>query len=161
LQSQRNVGDEESGVCGRKAARFAAVLALPALSRALQANFSDTGHAARCDTRNNSTPRGIVMDETRILTVDDHRLFREGLCRLLETTPGFRVVGQCATAAEALVALRKTPTDVILLDSDLDEERGSSLLTELKKRRHEVKVLMVTAGMTLSFRQACVVKNLD
>jgi DNA-binding NarL/FixJ family response regulator len=88
------------------------------------------------------------MDETRILTVDDHSLFREGLCRLLETAPGFRVVGQCATVTEALAVLRKTSTDVVLLDYDLGEERGSSLVAELRKNRHEVKVLMVTAGMT-------------
>jgi len=33
------------------------------------------------------------MDETRIFMVDDHNLFREGLSRLLESAPGFRVVG--------------------------------------------------------------------
>jgi two-component system, NarL family, nitrate/nitrite response regulator NarL len=90
----------------------------------------------------------MVMDETRILTVDDHSLFREGLCRLLETAPGFRVVGQCATTAEALVALRNTPTDVVLLDYDLGEERGSSLIEELEKSQEQVKILIVTAGMT-------------
>jgi two-component system nitrate/nitrite response regulator NarL len=88
------------------------------------------------------------MDETRILTVDDHSLFREGLCRLLETAPGFRVVGQCASAAEAIIALRKIPTDVVLLDYDLGEERGSSLIAELEKTQKKVKILMVTAGMT-------------
>jgi len=88
------------------------------------------------------------MDETRILTVDDHSLFREGLSRLLDTTPGFRVVGQCATAAEAIVALCKTPTDVVLLDYDLGEERGSSLVAEIEKCQLGVKILMVTAGMT-------------
>jgi DNA-binding NarL/FixJ family response regulator len=115
---------------------------------AIQTGANCIARAAQCDARNNNILRGIVMDETRILTVDDHRLFREGLCRLLETAPGFRVVGQCATAAEALVALCKTPTDVVLLDYQLGEERGSNLIIELKKRRHEVKVLMVTAGMT-------------
>jgi two-component system, NarL family, nitrate/nitrite response regulator NarL len=88
------------------------------------------------------------MDETRILTVDDHSLFREGLSRLLETAPGFRVVGQCATAAEALIALCKTHADVVLLDYDLGEEQGSKLVEEIEKCQHRVKVLMVTAGMT-------------
>jgi two-component system, NarL family, nitrate/nitrite response regulator NarL len=88
------------------------------------------------------------MDETRILMVDDHSLFREGLCRLLETAPGFRVVGQCATSADAIVALCKTPADVVLLDYDLGDEQGSTLVTEIEKCRRGVKVLMVTAGMT-------------
>ena len=88
------------------------------------------------------------MDETRIFMVDDHNLFREGLSRLLESAPGFRVVGQCRTAAEAISALSKTPADVVLLDYDLGEERGSSLVKELRKCQHQVKVLMVTAGMS-------------
>ena len=88
------------------------------------------------------------MDETRILMVDDHNLFREGLSRLLESAPGFRVVGQCGTAAEAISALSNAPADVVLLDYDLGEERGSNLVTELRKCQHQVKILMVTAGMS-------------
>jgi DNA-binding NarL/FixJ family response regulator len=88
------------------------------------------------------------MDETRILMVDDHKLFREGLSRLLESAPGFRVVGQCGTAAEAISALSNAPADVVLLDYDLGEERGSSLVTELRKCQHQAKILMVTAGMS-------------
>lgn len=88
------------------------------------------------------------MNETRILIVDDHNLFREGLSRLLETATGFRVVGQCATAAEAIRALSSSSADVVLLDYDLGEELGSGFIGELKRCRDEVKVLMVTAGMT-------------
>ncbi|MGA2652854.1 MAG: response regulator transcription factor [Terracidiphilus sp.] len=88
------------------------------------------------------------MDETRILMVDDHNLFREGLSRLLEAAPGIRVVGLCGTAAEAVSALSTSHADVVLLDYDLGEERGSNLVTELRNCQHEVKILMVTAGMT-------------
>jgi DNA-binding NarL/FixJ family response regulator len=87
------------------------------------------------------------MDETRILMVDDHNLFREGLSRLLESAPGLRVVGQFGTAAEAISALSSSPADVVLLDYDLGEERGSSFIKELKNCRQQVKILMVTAGM--------------
>lgn len=88
------------------------------------------------------------MREIYILMVDDHSLFREGLSRLLESSPDIRVVGQCATAADAISTLSNTPTDVVLLDYDLGEEQGSSLLVELKNKHRELKVLMVTAGMT-------------
>jgi DNA-binding NarL/FixJ family response regulator len=80
--------------------------------------------------------------------VDDHTLFREGLCRLLETTPDFRIVGQCANVPEAISLLSKTPADVVLLDYDLGYEQGNRLFVDLKDRQIEVKVLMVTAGMT-------------
>ncbi|MGA2851667.1 MAG: response regulator transcription factor [Terracidiphilus sp.] len=87
------------------------------------------------------------MNETRILVVDDHNLFREGLSRLLESAPGFRVVGQCRTAAEAIFALSSSPADVVLLDYDLGEERGSNFIEQLKSCSQRVKILMVTAGM--------------
>jgi len=88
------------------------------------------------------------MSEIRILMVDDHSLFRESLGRLLETAPDFRVVGQCATVAEAIAAFSETQTDVVLLDYDLGEEQGSSLIAELKNHQSKAKVLMVTAGMS-------------
>lgn len=88
------------------------------------------------------------MSDIRILMVDDHSLFRESLSRLLESAPGLHVVGQCATVAEAIAAFPGAQADVVLLDYDLGEEQGTSLLAELKKRRSEAKVLMVTAGMS-------------
>ena len=87
------------------------------------------------------------MAAIRILIVDDHSLFRESLSRLLEADSRFLVVGQCATASEAISAYSETPVDVVLLDYDLGEEQGSRLLPELKRCFGTAKVLMVTAGM--------------
>ncbi len=88
------------------------------------------------------------MGQIRILMVDDHGLFRESLGRLLETTSGFRIVGQCATVEGAISALSATPADVVLLDYDLGDEQGYRLLVDLKRRHSTVRVLMVTAGMS-------------
>lgn len=90
------------------------------------------------------------MSEIRILMVDDHSLFRESLSRLLETTSQFRVVGQCATIPEALATFSNIDSgiDVVLLDYDLGEESGFRLLKEFKQRQSEIKVLLVTAGLS-------------
>jgi two-component system nitrate/nitrite response regulator NarL len=93
------------------------------------------------------------MRQIRILMVDDHSLFREGLSRLLEATADFRIVGQCATVSEAVSALSATPADVVLLDYDLGDEQGYGLLVDLRNRHSTAKVLMVTAGMTDSATQ--------
>jgi two-component system, NarL family, nitrate/nitrite response regulator NarL len=83
----------------------------------------------------------------RILIVDDHSLFRESLGRMLQAEPGFSVVGECRSLAEALATLSAVEADVILLDYDLGNEQGTSLLAELKKRQIHTSVLIVTAGM--------------
>jgi DNA-binding NarL/FixJ family response regulator len=83
----------------------------------------------------------------RILIVDDHSLFRESLGRMLQSEPDFSVVGECRSLAEALAALSSVETDVILLDYDLGNEQGTSLLAELSKRQLHASVLIVTAGM--------------
>jgi two-component system nitrate/nitrite response regulator NarL len=93
-----------------------------------------------------------------ILMVDDHSLFRESLSRLLNGHPGFRIVGQSANATEAVVEFSRVKPDIVLLDYDLGEDSAFSLLTEFKERDPEVKILMVTAGLsdqaTVQFMEA-------
>lgn len=85
---------------------------------------------------------------TRILLVDDHSLFRESLVRLLESEPDLRVAAHCAGISEAVNILQGEPIDVVLLDYDLGEERGTDLLRKLDACKTQAKVLMVTAGMS-------------
>lgn len=88
------------------------------------------------------------MATIRILIVDDHRLFRESLTRLLEAVPDFQMVGQCGTVSEAVATYSKTEIDLVLLDYDLGEEQGTRLLPELKSHLGSAQVLMLTAGMS-------------
>jgi two-component system, NarL family, nitrate/nitrite response regulator NarL len=87
------------------------------------------------------------MDEIRVLIVDDHSLFREGLSRLLQSSSGFQVVGECTNITDALAALALTQIDVVLLDYDLGAEQGIALLDGLRQHHKTTKVLAVTAGM--------------
>jgi DNA-binding NarL/FixJ family response regulator len=93
-----------------------------------------------------------MEQEIRILLVDDHSLFRDSLSRLLQTEPGFRIVGSCATIAEALPIILSGQADeqpdIILLDYDLGEEQGTVALDEIRRHGFKGRVLMVTAGMS-------------
>lgn len=88
-----------------------------------------------------------VPKPVRILLIDDHALFRESVARLLDAEPGFEVVADCGSSAEALRILKLREVDMILLDLDLGTERGSDLLEELRAESFQGKVLLVTAGV--------------
>src|SRR6516225_7624180 len=88
------------------------------------------------------------MEPMRLLLVDDHILFREGLGRLLASEPGFEIAGNCGTAAEGLEVLKTAPVDIVLLDSDLGDDRGSQFISSARRLGFTGKILMVTAGMS-------------
>jgi len=87
------------------------------------------------------------MRPIRLLLLDDHPLFREGLARLILAEPDFTMVAQCGTAAEALKVLGETEVDVVLLDFDLGDEQGTHFITAARESEYSGKILMVTAGM--------------
>jgi DNA-binding NarL/FixJ family response regulator len=88
------------------------------------------------------------MERIRLLLVDDHILFRDGLSRLLALEPDLEVVGGCGTVVEALDTVGRGPVDIVLLDYDLGEDHGSHFLSAARRAGFTGKVLMVTAGMT-------------
>jgi len=86
--------------------------------------------------------------KVRIVLVDDHALFREGLTRLLGAEPDFEIVGHCATLDEAVEILSAGPVDLVLLDVDLGPQRGSEFMTRARHVGFSGRVLVVTAGLT-------------
>jgi DNA-binding NarL/FixJ family response regulator len=86
-------------------------------------------------------------ERIRLLLLDDHVLFREGLSRLLASEPDFEMVGNCGTSAEALEVLKRSPADIVLLDFDLGEDHGSQFISAARRAGYAGKILMVTAGM--------------
>jgi DNA-binding NarL/FixJ family response regulator len=88
------------------------------------------------------------MQLIRLLLIDDHILFRDGLSRLLALEPDFDVVAACGATAEALATLARKPVDIVLLDYDLGEDHGSHFISAARGAGYGGKILMVTAGMT-------------
>jgi DNA-binding NarL/FixJ family response regulator len=87
------------------------------------------------------------MQRLKVLLLDDHVLFREGLRRLLVTEPDFESVAECGTPAEALLALARSSVDVVLLDFDLGDETGTRFIAQANAAGFKGRILMVTAGM--------------
>src|SRR5258708_19714880 len=75
-------------------------------------------------------------------------MFRQGLARVLDKEPFLKVVGQCASSAEALAVLKKSAATMVLLDVDLGAERALDFVTEAKKSGYPGQILVVTAGVS-------------
>src|SRR5579859_1189929 len=84
----------------------------------------------------------------KLLLIDDHTLFREGLARLLEAESGLELVGSFPSTESALRALGRTSVDMVLLDFDLGEKNGFEFLRMFRRCGSEGRVLMVTGGMS-------------
>lgn len=70
----------------------------------------------------------------RVLVVDDHPMFREGLRFTLEQQPDMLVVGEAGDGAEALTRVRQTDPDVVIMDLAMPGMGGIEAVTRLTAR---------------------------
>jgi len=85
------------------------------------------------------------MNRQRILLVDDHEVVRLGLKSLLERHPQFEIIGEAATAREALELVANTHPDVVVMDIRLPGTSGIEACEEITSRFPETRVLMLTS----------------
>lgn len=85
---------------------------------------------------------------TRIVLVDDHAVVRAGLRSILEREPDLSVVGEAASAGEALAVVDETRPDIVVLDLKLStgsDTEGLEVCETLTTRYPEVGVLVLTS----------------
>ncbi|MGD0752300.1 MAG: response regulator transcription factor [Anaerolineales bacterium] len=85
------------------------------------------------------------MVKQRILLVDDHEVVRLGLKSLLERHPQFEIVGEAASAREALEQVENNHPDVVVMDIRLPGTSGIEACEEITSRFPETRVLMLTS----------------
>src|SRR6202048_3993458 len=81
----------------------------------------------------------------RLMLVDDHEVVRSGLRTMLEATGDLRVVAEAATVADAIARAERIAPDVIVMDVRLADGSGIEATREIRARRPETKVLMLTS----------------
>lgn len=85
-----------------------------------------------------------MTEGIRVLLVDDHAIVREGYRRLLETRPDLLVVGEAASAREALEQFKALVPDVMVLDLGLPDMGGVELIRRLLQRDAAARILVFT-----------------
>lgn len=84
----------------------------------------------------------------RIAIADDHPVVRDGLVSMLETQPDFSVTGQAGTGGEALSMVRTHDPDVLLLDLEMPDLDGVSVLREMRAAGARTRVIIFTVFNT-------------
>ncbi|MGW6395065.1 response regulator [Streptomyces sp. NPDC055103] len=82
---------------------------------------------------------------TRVFLVDDHEVVRRGLRDLIDDEPDLDVVGEAASAEQALARGPALRPDVAVLDVRLPDGNGISVCRELRSRMPDVACLMLTS----------------
>jgi len=83
----------------------------------------------------------------RIVIADDHPIFRDGLRRLLESEPEFKVIGEASDGAEAVKLARSMKPDILLLDLAMPKHPGLEALRDLSTgSATPVRVILLTAA---------------
>jgi DNA-binding NarL/FixJ family response regulator len=98
-----------------------------------------------------------VSEPCRLLLVDDHPLFCEGLRAVLAGRPRFAVVGQAGSVAEALQLAAQLAPEVMLLDISLPDGSGLEVLRRMAGWERRPRVLAVSMharldGVAASFK---------
>ena len=96
-----------------------------------------------------SKARQLDMDlgkPIRILTVEDHPVFRQGLTTIIESEPDMLLVGQAANAAEAITEFRRHVPDITLMDLRLPGTNGTDTLISIRGEYPDARIIMLTTS---------------
>lgn len=80
----------------------------------------------------------------KVLLVDDHQLFNDGLKSLLSSEPHLEIVGQVFNGKEVIFAVQKYSPDVVFLDINLPNANGIDLAKIIVKDFLSTKVILLT-----------------
>ncbi|MEU9795350.1 response regulator transcription factor [Streptomyces sparsogenes] len=80
----------------------------------------------------------------RVLLVDDHPLFREGLAAAVNLDDAFTVVGQAASAEEAVAEAERTEPDLVVMDLGLPGRSGTEATRRILCAHPEARVVVMT-----------------
>jgi DNA-binding NarL/FixJ family response regulator len=80
----------------------------------------------------------------RVVIVDDHPLFRQGLRHAIEGDPQFELVGEAGQGEEALELILKQKPDVAVLDVNLPQLNGFGIISALQSKKSKTLIVILT-----------------
>src|SRR5476651_1372806 len=86
----------------------------------------------------------VELAQIKVLCVDDHPVFLEGIARIVAHQQDMALVGTVSTAADAIVLHREVRPDVTLMDLRLPDADGISATAAIRREFPDARVMMLT-----------------
>src|ERR1043166_5967120 len=80
----------------------------------------------------------------RILSVDDHPVFREGVAAIINYQSDMSLVGTASNGTEAIEAFRLLRPDVVLMDLRMPDLSGLDVMIAIRSEFHDARVIVLT-----------------
>lgn len=84
------------------------------------------------------------MTKIKLIIVDDHKLFREGIKALLAVTDDIEIVGEAEDGATAMKRIRELEPDVILMDINMPGLNGIRVTEQILAQHPQTRIIMLT-----------------
>jgi DNA-binding NarL/FixJ family response regulator len=85
-----------------------------------------------------------IANSIRILSCDDHALFRQGIAALLATQPDMSLVAEASNGRDAVQQFREHRPDITLMDLQMPEMNGLDALTTIRGEFPEARIIVLT-----------------
>lgn len=94
-----------------------------------------------------SPSQSAAPQDIKVVIVDDHAAIIEMMTQVVESLPGFKVVGHALNGEAALVLCRSQQVDIIILDLVMPGMSGLALMHDLKALLPEARVMIFTGSL--------------
>ena len=86
----------------------------------------------------------MMASKIKVVIVDDHTMFRDGVASMLRETNHIDIVGSVSSGSEALSLLENVEAEIVITDLAMEEMDGLTLTTTINQKYPELKVLVLT-----------------
>ncbi|MFP4314939.1 MAG: response regulator [Desulfovibrionales bacterium] len=85
-----------------------------------------------------------MRGQKKVLIVDDHPLFREGIKFLISNHPHFTIVGEAGSGKETIEIVKDQKPDLVVMDISLPDKSGIQVTREILRIRSKIRILFVS-----------------
>src|SRR6185503_4829269 len=119
-------------------------------ARAARLSIRAASYSGNCASRGRDRNRSSrylfhPVQTVRVVVVDDHDVLRLGVLDFVDSLPGYRVVGEAASARAAFETIEATKPDVVLMDIALPGMDGVVATREIRRRAPNTRIVVLTA----------------